>query len=505
MSMAELEASAPGSTISPYTRAARRILTFPAAIGALLAVLAVLTVRSRFDDPDMWWHLKTGEIIWTTHSIPVVDLYSYTTNHHAWVPHEWLAQCVIYGAYRLAGYSGLMLWLCFFSSVLLITGYTFCSLYSGNPKVALLGAIVIWLFSMAELAVRPQMIGYLLLIIELLLIHFGRTRNPHWFWALPPLFAIWVNCHGSFFLGILVAGAFLGCSFFNFEHGLLACSAWDRRQRQTLALALLLSIAVLFLNPDGAKLVFYPLNTMLKQPLSLRAVEEWQPLELGDGRGLAFLSIIGCIFLLPIVQRSKLFLHELLMLVLGVWLAASHRRMLFVFGILVAPILSRLLSSAWENYDPEQDRPWANAFLIVASALVIFWVFPDRHSLDLQVEAASPVRAVEFIEAHHLSGNMLNEYVYGGYLIWAAPDHPVFLDGRGDVFEWTGVLADFGQWALLQSDPNTLLNKYSVDFCLLAQGSPMTHVLPLLPGWKSVYSDNLSEIFVRTGSNPQLQ
>ena len=38
---------------------------------------------SRFDDPDMWWHLKTGEIIWTTHHIPTTDIFSYTTNHHA--------------------------------------------------------------------------------------------------------------------------------------------------------------------------------------------------------------------------------------------------------------------------------------------------------------------------------------------------------------------------------------------------------------------------------------
>ena len=32
---------------------------------------------------------------------------------------------------------------------------------------------------------------------------------------------------------------------------------------------------------------------------------------------------------------------------------------------------------------------------------------------------------------------MLNEYVYGGYLIWAAPENPVFVDGRADIFEWT--------------------------------------------------------------------
>ena len=45
-------------------------------VAGLLIVLAVLTVRARFDDPDMWWHLKMGEIIWTTHTIPTTDLFS---------------------------------------------------------------------------------------------------------------------------------------------------------------------------------------------------------------------------------------------------------------------------------------------------------------------------------------------------------------------------------------------------------------------------------------------
>ena len=66
----------------------------------MLVLLGVLTVRSRFSDPDMWWHLKTGEVIWTTHSIPTTDLFSYTTNHHAWVPHEWLSQVLMYGLLR---------------------------------------------------------------------------------------------------------------------------------------------------------------------------------------------------------------------------------------------------------------------------------------------------------------------------------------------------------------------------------------------------------------------
>jgi hypothetical protein len=485
-------------------RLLQRVSSFPVMLAGLLVVLAVMTVRSRFDDPDMWWHLKTGEIIWTTHTIPTTDLFSYTTNHHSYVAHEWLAQVLIYGAYRFGGYPGLMLWLCFFTAALLIAGYCLCSLYSENAKIGFLGALTIWLFATIGLSIRPQMIGYLLLIVELLFIHLGRTRNPRWFLGMPPLFAIWVNCHGSFFLGLIVAGVFLFSSLFNFQRGSLVAAGWDPHCRRMLTLALVLSVAALFLNPIGPKQILYPLETMLHQPIGLSQVDEWLPLQLDDARGLALMGTLGCIFLLVIVRRTELLWHELLMLALGIWAAASHRRMLFVFGILAAPILSRLFSTLWEGYNAEQDRPFTNAVFIAASLLTMLRAFPDQQILARQVDERNPVKAVEFMRTNHLSGRMLNEYVYGGYLIWAAPEHPVFVDGRSDVFEWTGVLDAFGKWATLQSDPNELLDRYRIDFCLLNRKSPMAVVLPMLHNWTAAYSDNNSVIFIRSGATSEL-
>jgi hypothetical protein len=474
-------------------------------LAGLMVVLAVLTVRARFDDPDMWWHLKMGQVIWTTHHIPTTDIFSYTTNHHPYVAHEWLSQLLIYGAYRFGGYSGLMLWLCFFTSALLIAGYYLCSLYSGNAKVAFLGALAIWLFGTVGFALRPQMVGYLLLVVELILLHLGRTRNPRWLFGLPPLFAVWVNCHGSFFLGLILIAVSLFSSFFDFQLGSLVSSRCEPGYRRMLTWALLLSGIALLLNPIGIQQILYPLDTMVHQPIGLSEVIEWQPLQLNDPRGIAFLGILACVSLLVIVRRAELLWHELLLLTLGTWLAASHQRMLFVFGILAAPILSRMLSTSWDNYNAEQDRPLPNAVFLAGSLLVAFFAFPNPQNLTRQVAENSPAKAVDFMKSHHLSGPMLNDYVYGGYLIWAAPEYPVFVDGRADVFEETGVLGEFGRWATLQADPRELLDKYKVNLCLLTPKSPMAFVLPLLHNWKTVYSDNNSVIFVRSEAASDLK
>jgi hypothetical protein len=475
----------------------RKVFSFPAMLASILLVLAVFTVRSRFDDPDLWWNLKTGEVIWTTHTIPVTDLFSYTTHHHAWIPHEWLAQLVIYAAYRFGGFSGLMFLLLLLTTILLMAGYGLCTLYSGNSKVAFLGAIIIWLFGTIGFAVRAQMIGYILLIVELVLIELGRTRNPRWFFLLPVLFAVWINCHASFILGVIVAAVIWANAFLTLRAGNVLSPLWEPESRRKLAIALLLSVAALFLNPVGIRQIYYPIDTMLFMPVNLANVAEFGPLQMTEARGIALMGVLFVIVLLVMVGRSKIYVDELALLAIGTWLAVSHIRMLFVFGILAAPILSRELRDSWDEYDAEKDRWPLNAGFIVLAVVVAFLAFPDRQSLEEQVAAKSPARAVEYIKANHLVGPMLNTHEFGGYLIWALPEYPVFLDGRTDVFEWTGVLREFGAWATVQSDPVELLNKYGVNFCLLNRDSPMVRVLPLLPGWKVIYSDANSIIIAR--------
>jgi hypothetical protein len=464
-------------------------------VSSLLMVLAVLTVRGRFNDPDMWWHMRTGQVIWTTHTISRVDLFSWTAWHRPCVPHEWLSQVIIYGAYHWGGYRGLMIFLCTATAALLIAGYLLCSLYSTNAKVSLLGALTIWFFATIGMAIRPQLIGYLLLIVELLIFHLGSTRSPRWFFCLPPLFAIWVNCHGSFFLGLVVGTLLYGSSFITFRASSFIPFAWPRKTRRTCGIALVLSVAALFLNPVGLHQVLYPLETMLGSNLGL--IQEFQPLVLTSARGVGLLLVLACIAFLMISRYATLYWHELALLAAGTWLALSHQRMVFVFGILAAPIVCRLLSSYWDRYEPERDLPIANGVLMLAAVLIVVAAFPSRPSLIEQVRKNNPVGAVNYIRAQHLTGHMLNDWTYGGYLVWAMPDHPDFIDGRGDVFVLAGVLDDFGAWATLQTDPRLLLSKYQIDFCLLPPGAPMSHVLPLLPGWKVAYSDDTAVVFVR--------
>lgn len=144
--------------------------SFPVMLSLALVVLSVLTVRTRFNDPDLWWHLKIGATIWNTHSIPNADSFSFTAANHAWIAHEWLSETIIYGAYRAGGHAGLMAWLCIFPSLLFVLVYALSSLYSGNAKISLLGGMLAWFFGTIGLSIRPHILGYLCLAVELLVV-----------------------------------------------------------------------------------------------------------------------------------------------------------------------------------------------------------------------------------------------------------------------------------------------------------------------------------------------
>jgi hypothetical protein len=476
----------------------RAFFSFPVAQAALLIVVAACTVRGRLSDPDLWWHLKTGELIWRTHSIPHFDLFSFTAAGHPWIAQEWLSEVTIYGAYRWAGYSGLMAWLFVLAAAIVVGGYLLCMVYSGSVKAGFWGAMMTWTFATVGLAIRPHMLGFLILLCELLVLELGRYRDPRWFYVLPPLFALWINVHSSFMIGFVILAVVLASAFLRVEWGLVAARPWPRKTAKTLALAGALAIPALLFNPVGPKLIWYPIDVMFHQPLNLRSITEWQPPDLGSLRGVLLLITTGAILLVALIRSAKVHIHELLLLAVFFYFAARHDRMGFLFGILAAPILCRLLADAWDRYHRERDRILPNAVLMLIAAAAVALAFPGSRALAEQVNKANPVKAVKFIQHSGLSGRMLNDYVYGGYLIWAAPERPVFIDGRADVYEPAGVLADYMAFMLLDADPQSLLRKYRIDYCLFAQEERIARVLPLIPGWTKIYSDEKAVVFARS-------
>jgi hypothetical protein len=168
------------------------------------------------------------------------------------------------------------------------------------------------------------------------------------------------------------------------------------------------------------------------------------------------------------------------------------------FAILIAPALAALLAKWWPGYDPAKDKPVLNAALILFFAGVLVMFFPSTASLQRVIDLNQPRRAVDYLRRHPVPGPMFNDQFWGGYLIWSfGGQHPVFIDGRNDAYETSGVLSDYVKIMRLDPQTLTLLEKYRVQSCLIERSGSLCALLDARPEWQRVYQDDLSVLYVK--------
>ncbi len=153
-------------------------------------------------DPDLWWHLKVGETILRTHHWPTTDIYSFTVNGQPWLAYEWLGDVLLAGAYRLAGLPGLAAFLIVVGSAVVIALYSCATAACGNSKAGFVAATLLSIFAVLSFSPRPQMLGYLFLVLTLTALELFRARKAPHVWFFPAMMLVWVNTHGSWIIGM---------------------------------------------------------------------------------------------------------------------------------------------------------------------------------------------------------------------------------------------------------------------------------------------------------------
>jgi hypothetical protein len=91
---------------------------------------------------------------------------------------------------------------------------------------------------------------------------------------------------------------------------------------------------------------------------------------------------------------------------------------------------------------------------------------------------------------------VLNDYLWGGYLIWNARQIPVFIDSRVDIFEYNGVFADYLDLIGLRNSL-AVLDKYNIRYVLFRKDSPLAYLLMHTSGWKTRYTDSTAVLLER--------
>jgi hypothetical protein len=475
--------------------------TFPVLL--LLGLLGI-TARSA-TDPDLWWHLRTGQWIVETGQVPHTDPFSFTRAGQPWVAHEWLSEVIFYEIWKHAGAAGLIVF------AALITAAGFMVLYRrcpGEPHWAAAATVLGALASAPTWGVRPQMFTFALASLWLWLLDTGRQRPWRLLW-IPPLFLLWLNLHAGFALGPVLLVAFAAGWLWEVAVGE---TPW-REARPVLSRLLLLLLACLVLvplNPNGARLYRYPLEVLHSAEMRSFIVE-WLSPDFHQSRFGPFLLI--CL-LLTIVCAISRFRPQARVLVplLGTFLAALDAvRHIPIFVLLAVPVISAALPAATSSWRLGPNRPaqamhtgrmaFHSAILILMAVFAaVRWQTLVRHQAVSEAELF-PQRAVEFVRSEGASSNqrLFAYYDWGGYAIWKLyPRKRVFVDGRADLYG-NDLIDQFRTAIELRRGWQKVLDEQGVELALIPPSSPLAQALALQAPWVVKYRDPKATVFLRIG------
>lgn len=466
-------------------------------LAALLVVAACASVRLNFPDPDTFWHLAVGERILAERKVSTTDVYSFTASGKTWLATEWLGEIVMAQAARWGGPQAATLLLWVMAAAFFLLLYELARLRAGSAPAAFLACLAMLPLATSLLTLRPQLLGHSFLILLLISLERSRQSSARALYLLPLIFVVWVNTHGSFFLGLCVLGGYgIAGLFPAFRLGGVTSLPWTADQRRRLFVVLALCVVVLPLTPYGARLATYPLEVAFLQPVNVATVSEWQPMNFGFTWGKIFLAMLLLILAAETVLRPEHRLEQFGLLIFAVFAACLHRRFALFFVIVFAPYLAALLAR-WIPAWPKESRVWVNVAAILAMAAALVALFPTRQAIDDAIAQRYPAGAVRYLRDHPLGVPLLNTYTWGGYLIWALEGkQKVFVDGRADLYEYAGVLEDYHDIRQLRSSAPALLDRYGIGACLFDRESALvTHLIAAR--WKPVYHDDMSVLLVR--------
>jgi len=469
-----------------------------------LVSLFTIAIRDTLD-PDMWWHLRTGEYI-MQEGIPHEDIFSFTVPDHEWITHEWLSQVIMWNIYQAGGWAGLIL---FFAAIITAT---FTLVYAVTPGRPFLAAFVVLLAAIASAivwGVRPQMFNLLLTAVFLFLVERVKAgkMDKRAFWLLPPLTILWANLHSGYLLGIVVLATYtIGEALQQWRGGDGRTLSWS--SIRLLGAMAVLSFLAAALNPNSIQLWIYPFLTLGSSAMQAYIVE-WHSPDFHRNIfwpfvAMAALGIIGMIF-----SNKRPSWTDILLFGGTAAAGLMSARNIPLFAVIAAPIVARYLLSSVEktavyptlsgesSTNPPSRLMAALNWLILITVVFasLLWTVDKIGRNETAVDEQYPSRAVTYLQESGLADQRgYNQYGWGGYLIWHGI--PVFVDGRADVYG--DVFLDYYMQTFKTTETwREPLDEYDIQYVLMAKNTPLTILLKESTDWHEAYNDDLAQIFIR--------
>lgn len=492
-------------------------LTMERLVVAILFLLLLAMAIRVPTDTDTWWHIRSGELIVETGHVPRVDTFSYTRDGHKWIDHSWGAQVILYGIYRVFGGHGVIgdrgnVGLALYTAILATGAMVF--VYRMCAGTAYLRAFVVVLGAAAAAVFwspRPQMFSFFLSALLLYLLHLYKREGRDWLWAIPPLMVLWSNLHAGFAIGfILMGGALAGEALGALlDPGDPRAAGWRGVRR--LAVVLAISIPAVAINPYGLDMLAVPFQTIGIGVLR-DFIQEWASPDFHQPQVWPFgLLLIGTLAAVGLSSR-RVDWADLTLVCGTAWMALVAGRNIAIFALVAAPLLSRHVD-AWLESRGWSLRPlrrvagvrlalnWLLLALVLLGTVGKAAAALGPHTLRAAQLEAFPAELAAFLRAEPPAGHLFNSYNWGGFLLFAAPNVPVYVDGRTDLYD-DAFLRRYLDVALVREGWGALLDEQAIDMIAIEAHSVLAQMLrERSEQWREqVFDGGRSALFTRVGS-----
>jgi len=467
----------------PKTLPTAQLIALAAALASFALVLFAPLV---FNDADTYWHIAAGRWMLENQAVLRIDPFSYTFAGHPWQTQEWLAEIVMALAYIGLGWNGIALLFAFAAA--LTMGLLGRHLARWLGGVSLIAALILSFECVAiSLVARPHLLALPLLEMWTagLLIAREEGRAPSW--KLLPLMLLWTNLHASFVIGLLLIVPFALEAVQ--EQSLKGARRWG----QFFALALLVSM----ISPHGVYGLIFPFKLMAMPSLEL--ISEWEPTNFQSLEPVALgiaVAVALYVLLSRGVQVKPLRVAVLLAFLFLALIHVRHQMLIAIIGpLILAEPLARALREAPSNREPRRSLAAGLGFALLLAALTGLRLWLPIVRTD---SWTTPGAALAAVPASIVHAPVLNEYAFGGYLIFN--DLRPFIDGRAELYG-NRFLARYGR-IILPDKPllEATLDKYDVRWTILAPGNPAAGVMDSLAGWHRLYADRWAVVHVKDGA-----
>lgn len=476
----------------------------------LFTFIAFFSFTSSPDlNQDLGRHIKLGEIITQTKTIPSTNVFSYTNPDFPFINHHWLSEVVFYQIAHIFGLNTLII----LKAILIVAAFGFIislSILLSNPIITSIAALLFAPLFIDRALIRPELFGFLFFSILLFLV-FAYPKNRHFLFAAPIIIALWVNMHITFVFGIFLLFILLFQIFIK-----------KTNTKKQDMLFVFLSFAVLFVNPHGIQGILYPFFIFKNYGYAI-----------AENQSLFFLKsfaptpFITYFFLLtPLVIYSLFVLFAkkrmLEMAVLFIFYSAALfqiRHMPF-FILAAIPFISRVLHVTAKKI-PVSSRTKNIAVLIIfcifTGSIVIMtnnWFF---NTFDSEKKfgfgfTEHAKNAADFLKKNQLRKNIFNNFDIGGYLIYKLyPDYSFFVDNRPEAYPADFLKNTYIKIHMDQQFRNEIFQKYTIKTVFFAHtdqtqwGRTFLEQMYRDASWSMVYVDSAIVIFTRETQLPDIR